>query len=396
MPSNYLTDDPIQGQIDLDDKFITDAWLVDQFVGGALFSWGYNAKGLLGNGTTISYSSPIQVGSLTNWKQLSCGGQYSQAAIKTDGTLWTCGYNGSGQLGNGSISARSSPIPVGLLTNWKQVSISATTQYVAAIKTDGTLWTWGGNSSGALGNGTVTNYSSPIQVGSLTNWKQVSAGQAAAAIKTDGTLWMWGQNNTGQLGNGTTINYSSPVQIGSLTNWKQVSCGISYTVAIKTDGTLWTWGQGAYGGLGNGTTINYSSPIQIGSLTNWKQVSAGFYNFVGAIKTDGTLWTWGNNGDSGASAGGVLGNGTVNTYYSSPIQIGSLTSWKQVDCGSLTMGAIKTDGTLWMWGWNTYGGQLGNGTIVNYSSPIQIGLLTNWKRISCGYVTSAITFKDIG
>ena len=294
MPSNYLTSDPIQGQIDLDDKFITDAWLVDQFVGGALFSWGYNAKGLLGNGTTISYSSPIQVGSLTNWKQLSCGGQYSQAAIKTDGTLWTCGYNGSGQLGNGSISAQSSPIQVGL----------------------------------------------------LTNWKQVSAGQAAAAIKTDGTLWMWGQNNQGQLG--------------------------------------------------NGTTINYSSPIQIGSLTNWKQVSAGFYNFVGAIKTDGTLWTWGNNGDSGASAGGVLGNGTVNTYYSSPIQIGSLTSWKQVDCGSLTMGAIKTDGTLWMWGWNTYGGQLGNGTTINYSSPIQIGSSTNWKRISCGYVTSAITFKDIG
>ena len=138
------------------------------------------------------------------------------------------------------------------------------------------LWAWGLNNNGQLGNGSITNYSSPIQVGSLTNWKQVSGGYShTIAVKTDGTLWACGYNRYGQLGNGSITYYSSPIQVGSLTNWKQVSSGYYHTAAIKTDGTLWAWGQNTNGQLGDGTVANKSSPIQVGTLTNWKQVSNG-------------------------------------------------------------------------------------------------------------------------
>ena len=302
--------------------------------------------------------------------------------------LWCWGLNAYGQLGLGTTLLYSSPVQVGSLTNWRQVSAGIDQE--TAIKTNGTLWCWGLNTYGQLGNGTTTSYSSPIQVGSLTNWKQVSVGEFYnAASKTDGTLWAWGYNNHGQLGNGTTTSYSSPIQVGSLTNWKQITAGNFHTAAIQIDGSLWTWGYNAQGQLGNNNSgTDYSSPIQVGYLTNWKQVAVGeFYN--AAIKTDGTLWTWGYNNY------GQLGNGTT-TSYSSPIQVGSLTNWKQVSCGynGFTT-AVKNDGTLWAWGYNA-NGQLGNGTVTSYSSPIQVGSLTNWKQVSCGYNGFTTAVKNDG
>ena len=152
---------------------------------------------------------------------------------------------------------------------------------------DGTLWTWGYNPYGSLGDNTTTNKSSPVQtIAGGTNWKQVSAsGSHTAAIKTDGTLWTWGQNNFGQLGDNTTTSKYSPVQtIAGGTNWKQVSCGTMHTAAIKTDGTLWIWGSNSYGQLGDNTTTYKSSPVQtISAGTDWKQVSCG-YNHTAAIK----------------------------------------------------------------------------------------------------------------
>jgi alpha-tubulin suppressor-like RCC1 family protein len=400
MASNYLTDDPIFGSIDLDDKYITDQGLIDQFVGNGLWAWGNNNSGQLGLGNTAPRSSPVQVGSLTNWKQVS-GGQYSTAAIKTDGTLWTWGNNNNGGgLGTNNTTSYSSPVQVGSLTNWKQVSVGSdgitTSGHTAAIKTDGTLWSWGVNSSGQLGTNDIVHRSSPVQVGSLTNWKQVSAGSYfTTAIKTDGTLWSWGLNSSGQLGTNNTTSYSSPVQVGSLTNWKQVSAGTDgniispsgHTAAIKTDGTLWSWGLNSSGQLGTNDVVNRSSPVQVGSLTNWKLVSAGSY-FTTAIKTDGTLWSWGNNSN------GQLGTNDV-VHRSSPVQVGSLTNWKLVSGGNDSTSAIKTDGTLWSWGYNNYG-QLGTNNNTSYYSPVQVGSLTNWKLVSSGfYSTAAIPFADI-
>jgi alpha-tubulin suppressor-like RCC1 family protein len=386
MPSNFFKDDPIYGPVDLDEEFVTDAWLVDKYVGGTLFSWdNSNLYGQVGNGTISNYNSPVQIGALVTWKQITKSYQ-SALGIKTDGTLWAWGRNNFGQLGNSTLTNYSSPVQIGSLTNWKQVSLGGDT--CLAVKTDGTLWAWGSNAYRSLGTNNTTDYSSPIQIGSLQTWEQVSAGgQTTFAIKKDGTLWAWGWcTSAGWLGNGVasnTLYYSSPIQVGSLTNWKYVSQG----AAIKTDGTLWTWGSNSYGQIGNGSVnINYSSPIQVGSLTDWKLISGVLPGVALAIKTDGTLWVWGGNAD------GQLGIGT-RTYFSSPIQVGSLTNWKYVtDSGTGNMvSAIKTDGTLWGWGYNL-GGNLGNGSSVSYSSPVQIGSLTNWKASGIRF---GIQFSDL-
>jgi alpha-tubulin suppressor-like RCC1 family protein len=283
----------------------------------------------LGDGTTINKSSPVQIGSLTNWKSISTNNA-DVRAIKTDGTLWAWG---TVSFITGVNIYKSSPVQIGSLTNWKQISTGA--QIFSAIKTDGTLWSAGANASGQLGDGTIiANLSSPVQIGSLTNWKQVSAGfNSMSAIKTDGTLWTWGYNYYGQLGDGTIITKSSPVQIGSLTNWKYVESGQQKFTAIKTDGTLWAWGVNSLGNLGDGTIINKSSPVQIGSLTNWKYISCRDRNTL-AIKTDGTLWAWGVNG----SQGGLMTGATASV--SSPVQVGSLTNWKYISAGTNNTAAI--------------------------------------------------------
>jgi alpha-tubulin suppressor-like RCC1 family protein len=389
---------------DLGSRYITKDYLLDVYpnissstgsrVAPGLWSWGRNNFLQLGVNlsTATSYSSPVQIGGLPTWKEISTGFG-SSFAIKTDGTLWSWGglrfglgiwSQGELGLGTGGIYY-SSPVQVGSLTNWKQVSVGAGS--VGAVKTDGTLWTWGHNTSiftayaffGILGVGNTTSVSSPVQVGSLTNWKQVSmtANRTAFAIKTDGTLWcLGGWNNFGVMGLGysSSLYYSSPVQVGALTNWKQI-CGDRHIAAVKTDGTLWTWGYNDNGQLGiNCSGDYYSSPVQVGSLTNWKQVATvGVDPACLAIKTDGTLWAWGSN------VYGVLGQGN-NTFYSSPIQVGTLTNWKKVTGQQAFVYALKTDGTLWTWGNNSQG-QLGIDNIAYQSSPIQVGSLTNWKNI---------------
>jgi alpha-tubulin suppressor-like RCC1 family protein len=207
---------------------------------------------------------------------VACGYRHT-AAVKTDGTLWCWGNDSYGQLGDNSSTVRSSPVTtVAGGTNWKQVSCGG--YHTAAIKTDGTLWTWGLNTFGKLGDNTASSRSSPVTTaGGGTNWKQVAGGvNHTAAIKTDGTLWTWGRNADGQLGDNTLVSKSSPVTtVAGGTNWKQVAGGGSHTAAIKTDGTLWTWGSNANGRLGDNTATTRSSPVQpVGSFTNWKQVAA--------------------------------------------------------------------------------------------------------------------------
>ena len=274
----------------------------------------------------------------TNWYQVTVSGD-SVGAIKTDGSLWTWGYNLYGTLGDntgGGGTNKSSPVQtVAGGFNWKQVSTVTSSQTMGAIKTDGTLWMWGMNSYGGLGDNTNTRKSSPVQtVAGGTNWRQVSAGYSTAAIKTDGTLWMWGRNNYGQLGTNDTTNRSSPVQtVSAGTNWKQVAMGTNNLSAIKTDGTLWTWGINNSGQLGTNNRTNQSSPVQtVSGGTNWKQVSTGYG--TGAVKTDGTLWMWGYNPE------GQLGTNDT-TSYSSPVQtVAGGTNWKQVSCGDAATGAI--------------------------------------------------------
>jgi alpha-tubulin suppressor-like RCC1 family protein len=354
---------------------------------GTLWTWGGNGFGNLGNGTAAANYSPAQtIAGGTNWKTIWGVGN-SVAVTKTDGTLWTWGYNGNGELGDGTIVWKSSPVQtIAGGTNWNQVSCGLS--QMAAIKTDGSLWTWGDNYQGSLGDGTTIDKYSPIQtIAGGTNWLQVSSGEfGVMAVKTDNTLWSWGGNTYGKLllppPFDTTI-LNEPT--GQGTTWEQISCGYKYTGAIKTDGTLWMWGSDSAGQTATGgefsSHLDVCSPLPttLGG-TNWKQLSCG-HDHTGAIKTDGTLWMWGNN------TSGQLGDEQLTaTYNGKQVQtVSGGTDWSRVSCGFNHTGAIKTDGTLWLWG-NNDGGQLGTGAAwAMVSSPVQtIVGGTNWKSIQCG------------
>jgi len=306
-------------------------------------------------------------------------------ALLSVGSLWLWGQNSMGQLGDNTSSAnKSSPVQtVAGGNNWKTLTDNGSTT-MAAIKNDGSLWLWGNGNQGQIGDNNLVSRSSPVQtICQGTNWKQVSCGyNHTAAVKTDGSLWLWGGDNYGQLGDNTTAIKVSPVQtIAGGNNWAQVSCGRGSTAAIKTDGSLWAWGNNRFGQLGDNTANNNkSSPVQtIAGGNNWAQVACGYG--AAAIKTDGSLWLWGYN------YYGQLGDGTT-LNKSSPVQtIAGGNNWKRVSVSTTNAMAIKTDGSLWTWGFNYYG-QLGDGTTLNKSSPVQtIAGGNNWKQASLGTLT---------
>jgi len=342
------------------------------------YVWGQNGLGALGQNNTTSYSSPIQIPGA--WDRIQ-----GNIGIKNDGTAWAWGYNASGNIGDNSRTNRSSPIQIGTETTWSFIGQSPAQSY--GIKTDGTLWTWGLNEKGCLGlNENDVHRSSPTQVPGTT-WSSISIGDSdtfghALATKTDGTLWSWGYNDGGALGQGNRTNYSSPVQIPG-TTWSTAYYAVSISsangsYAVRTDGTLWSWGS-TNAKLGQGNNTNYSSPKQVGSGTDWKSIH-GQHDTNGkrqafATKTDGTMWSWGEGSNGG------LGQGN-NTSYNSPKQIGNDTNWSSKTYGISSKGGgvfVKTDGTLWSWGYGG-GGYLGHNNTSNYNSPKQIGTDTSWDR----------------
>lgn len=341
-----------------------------------LYSWGIGTYGQLGLNSILNVSSPTQVGALGIWDNVSIAEQ-DTVATQTNGTLWTWGRNVAGQSGQNDLTARSSPVQVGSLTNWYKVS--AGFKFVVAIKTNGTMWSWGENGQGQLGQNIDRNIdrSSPVQIGALTTWLEVRSGYAhSVALKTDGTLWSWGRNYEGQLGTSDITLRSSPVQVGGLTNWLSVTAGGYHTMAVKTDGTAWSWGRNDDGQLGIGTSgpgTNRNSPVQIGALTTWNTPGSGDKtSFI--IKTDGTLWAWGENNN------GQLGNNSL-FNVNSPVQIGSLGAWEKVSGAKDHTVATQTDGTLWSWG--TGGsGRTGHNNQIALSSPTQVGGLTTWNNIA--------------
>ena len=375
-----------------DDVFVP----AEAFRQGNLFNWGTNTFGNIGDNTVIQRSIPVTTFSGgANWKQVSTG-QYHTTAIKTDGTLWGWGTGTQGQLGDNATVNRSTPVTTFAGgTNWKQVACGG--NHTVAIKTDGTIWGWGRNYNGQLGDNTISQRNTPVTtfVGG-TNWKQVACSSyfsisSTSAIKTDGTLWVWGSNINGQLGDNTTTQRITPVTtfLGG-TNWKQVACGFFHTTAIKTDGTLWTWGRNIEGQLGDNTVTQKNTAVTtFAGGNNWKQVASGGYSNA-AIKTDGTLWTWGRNNT------GQLGDNTSGINRSTPVTtFAGGTNWKLVGTSYATI-SVKTDGTLWVWGANN-SAQLG---INNTASPICTPVTTfaggtNWRQGTSGQGSSVvITYID--
>lgn len=382
--SNFFT---LEDGGDLDSVYLKEYELVDRFVGGSLWGWGDNFFGQLNTGDSTNRSSPVRIGMLTDWKFI-CNNA-AIFGIKNDGTLWSWGKNDVGQLGLGDTTNRNSPVKVGTDTNWKSVTVDILIgTSTLAIKTDGTLWSWGYNDKGQLGQGNIYTLSSPVKVGTDTNWKSVICTQAVTlALKDNGTLWSWGNNTSGELGNGTSgagTERSSPVQVGSLSNWASIYKSYQSCMAIKTDGTLWTWGYNAYGNLGLGDTTVRSSPVQVTSSVAWKRIwgaTTSSLTTMYGIKIDGTLWACGYN------TNGDLGLGDTN-HKSIPVQIGTLNNWKYVNNGL----AIKTDGTLWGWGVNS-SGRLGLGDTTSRSSPVQVGTLNNWVSINRSNESIAIRLE---
>jgi alpha-tubulin suppressor-like RCC1 family protein len=354
-----------------------------------LFVWGNNNNnGQLGTNDTTTKSTPVTTfAGGTTWKSVVAGWNY-MAAIKTDGTLWSWGDNTSAQLGvNDAFTQRNTPVTTFIGgNNWKQISCGNVN--TAAIKTDGSLWTWGAGTGGRLGTNDATQRNTPVTTfAGGNNWKQVSCGEDhTAAIKTDGSLWTWGLNTSAQLGTNDGTNRSTPVTtFAGGNNWKQVSCGFSATAATKTDGTLWTWGRNNTGNLGTNDTTNRSTPVTTFAGGNdWKQV--GFSRETqGAIKTDGSLWIW------GTGTNGQLGNNAT-TNRSTPVTtfIGG-NNWKQISCGNVNTAAIKTDGSLWTWG---LGGRLGTNDATQRNTPVTtFAGGNNWKQVSITNSTSAIKYS---
>jgi alpha-tubulin suppressor-like RCC1 family protein len=351
-----------------------------------LFTWGLNNNGQLGHDDRATSENARKLGG-SEWdnSQISLRGNYA-AAVKSDGTLWTWGNNTGGALGSGSFltAQRSSPVQVGALTNWAKVIGYGPRKF--AVKTDGTLWSWGRNEGGELGLNDVNDRNSPVQVGTDTNWAEV---YPLHAIKTNGTLWAIGGGgfnaSLGLLGLNDVVARSSPVQVGALTNWSKMSSEGQF--AIKTDGTIWSWGSNNVGQAGqNDRGVYRSSPTQIGALTSWVAITS-----AGARKNDGTLWLW------GASSHGALGNGVVNDGFprSSPVQLGSDTDWSWFNRGGSSNFAIKTNGTLWGWGRNDYG-QLGLGyssggaSNQGVGSPTRVGAATTWYAAYAGSAASGL------
>ncbi len=309
------------------------------------------------------------------WLTVSAGDNYS-LGVKSDGTLWAWGANSFGQLGDGSTTDRHNPVQIGSDTKW--LTVSAGVYHSLGVKSDGTLWAWGANSFGQLGDDSTINRHNPVQIGNDTEWLTVSAGDNySLGVKSDGTLWAWGVNSFGQLGDDSTINRHNPVQIGTGIQWVTVFTGNNHSLGVKSDGTLWAWGANSFGQLGDGSTINRHNPVQIGTDIQWMTVSAGD-NYSLGVKSDGTLWAW------GANSFGQLGDGSTTDRHS-PVQIGTDIQWLTVSAGVYHSLATKSDGTLWAWGAN-YNGQLGDGSAINRYSPAQIGTDTQWVTVSAGYI----------
>lgn len=329
-------------------------------------AFGENATGELGNASNIDSNVPVTAIGLSKIIAVSGGGDQLEAhsmALKNDGTVWAWGSNLYGGLGNGNTINTNTPGQVLLLTN--VIAISAGGWHSTALKSDSTVWTWGWNIDGQIGDGTLVDKTIPTMVPGLTSVKEIAAGTYhVLALKSDGTVWAWGDNVSGQIGDGSTTDRTSPVQVTGLTNVAHIAAGRFFSLAVKTDGTVWTWGENLYGQLGNGTLTDSHVPVQVTGLTGITSATAatGAFHCM-AVKNDNTVWAWGRN------TYGNLGDGTV-THRSTPVQMQGISDVVGLAAGTNFSLLFKSDGTFWGCGRNA-SGQLGDGTFLQRNTVVQ-------------------------
>ncbi len=335
---------------------------------GTVWAWGANGYGQLGDGTTTLRTIPVQVKDLSGIVAVECGYSHS-VALKSDGTVWTWGWNSLGQLGNGTSGwndYKSTPVQVTGLSGVK--AIAASMYNTAALKTDGTVWTWGQNTYGQLGDGTTTDKSTPVQVIGLNGVTAMGCGSGfMAVLRSNGIVCTWGGNLYGQCGNPTQKDQYTPTVVSYIDHVIALAVESGSTEVLKNDGTVWGWGYNGHGELGDGTTLptlyNRTKPVQAIGVSGVSALAGGSSHTI-ALKEDGTIWTWGNN------SFGQLGIGTT-SQSTTPVKLTGINGIKAIAGGGYYSVALKEDGTVWAWGHNM-SGQLGDGTTTDRYSPIQV------------------------
>jgi alpha-tubulin suppressor-like RCC1 family protein len=323
-------------------------------------SWGANGFGQLGDAAIVDKSLAASMIGLTNVKAIVAGYQHS-LALKYDSTLWVCGNNTDGQLGDGTNISKSTPFKLNGLSGIIAMSGGTAGFHTLVLKADGTVWAWGKNTDGQLGNGTTTNSNVPVQVTGLTGIVAIAGGEYhSLAIKNDGTAWAWGRNDMGQLGDGSTVNKTTPVSVSGLTGIKSIRGGRYFSLALKNDSTVWTWGENLYGQLGDGTTVNKSTPVKVPGLTRVTAIAGAAFHCL-VIKNDSTMRAWGRN------TYGNIGDNTVIDRYT-PVMVNALTKVTAIAGGTNYSLAMKSNDSLFAWGRNVLG-QLGDGTQTQRNIP---------------------------
>ncbi|MCC6629870.1 MAG: hypothetical protein IT340_21030 [Chloroflexi bacterium] len=342
-------------------------------------SWGANASGQLGDGTTTGHTTPAAIAGVTGAAALAAGTAHGLALLG-DTTVRAWGNNGSGRLGDGTTTNRLSPVAVSGLTG--VTAVAAGDQHSIAVLSNGTVRAWGNNGSGRLGDGTSQNRSTPVTVvgvggtGTLGAVAAVAAGGGhSLALRSDGSVVAWGANSFGQLGDGTTTGKAFPVVVAGLSGVLAIAAGASHSLALKADGTVVAWGYNAYGRLGDGTTANRSAPVAVNGLTGVTAIASGMEHSL-ARKGDSSVIAWGRN-DSGQ-----LGDGST-TDRTAPVTVGGLSGVIAVSGGAGHSLAFLGDGTARAWGSNV-SGRLGDGTATNRSTPVMVANLASVAAVAAG------------
>lgn len=351
-----------------------------------LACWGRGLSGQLGNsksGADADANSPVTILGRNQWTTVAAGTDVT-CARATTGALYCFGGNDAGQLGDGTFADHSSPVSVTNSTDWAQVSVG--TQAVCAIRGAGQMWCWGWNSSGRLGIGAGGSFTEPTQLTGIHDWAQLAfGGGTGCGIRADRSLWCWGANSFGQLGIGVTGGVRDtpmPVMAAAALTWSQVAVGESSACAVTQSGALYCWGDNFNGQLGLGTSganANVAEPHRVGTDTVWAKVSIRSAHTC-AIRTDGSLWCW------GSAGGGRLGDGQTNGTVTAPARVGAEVGWTAISAGGNFTCGIRS-GTLYCWGYN-FNGQIGIGQAPPNNPPVltptMVGANQDWNTVSAG------------